>query len=87
MSQDDQPGQPVPHQPPPGVPPVLPSPAAVQPPQIPAGQPGLSFDFYDFVRQTGGNTSSLFRAVHEIDKRLPRGPIIVHSERSGRDVR
>jgi hypothetical protein len=84
MSQDDQPGQPVPHQPPPGVPPVLPSPAAVPPPQVPAGLP---FDFYDYVRQTGGNTSSLFRAVHYIDKRLPRGPIIVHSERSGEDVR
>ncbi len=78
MSQEDQPGQPVPHQPPPGVPPVLPSPAVVPPPQIPAGLP---FDFYDFVRQTGGNTSSLFRTVHDIDKQLPRGPIIVHSER------
>jgi hypothetical protein len=27
------------------------------------------------------------RAVHDIDKRLPRGHIIVHSERSGEDVR
>jgi hypothetical protein len=28
----------------------------------------------------------LFRAVHEIDKHLPRGPIIVHSECSGEGV-
>jgi hypothetical protein len=46
----------------------------VPPPQISAGHP---FDFYDFVRQTGGNSSSLFRAVDDIDKLLPRGPIIV----------
>ena len=31
--------------------------------------------------------SSLFRAVHEIDKRVPRGPIIVRSECSGEGVR
>ena len=35
----------------------------------------------------GGNTSSFYRAVHEIDKLLPIGPIIVHSEYSGEGVR
>ncbi len=47
-----------------GVPPVLLPPASAPPSPVPAG---LQFDFYVFLRQTGGNSSS-FRTVHEIDK-------------------
>jgi hypothetical protein len=68
--QEDQPGPSGPQKPPFGVPPVLLPPASVPPPQNPGG---IQFNVYNFLCQTGGNTSSLFqvRAVHEIDKRLP----------------
>ncbi len=42
----------------------------------------LFCDVHDFVGQTGGKISPLFRAIHEIDKRSPQRPILVHSERS-----
>ena len=49
-------------------------------PPVPALHP---FDFHDFIRQSCGNSASLFRAIQQVDKQSPNGPSIVDSERSG----
>ena len=45
------------------------------------------FDFDCIIRQSGGNSASLFRVIREVDALLPPGPIIVHSQRAGGGVR
>ena len=53
----------------------------VQQPEI--GQPS-AFDFHGSMRRLGGNPTSMFSVVDQVDDMLPAGPIVVHSERYAR---
>ena len=51
-------------------------------------QPSQSpFDFHEAMRRLGGNATSMFSVVDQVDDMLPAGPIVVHSERAGGGVR
>ncbi len=39
------------------------------------------------MRRLGGNATSMFSVVDQVDDMLPAGPIVVHSERAGGGVR
>ena len=51
-------------------------------PQQPAPA-AAPFDFGSFMRETGGNTTTLLSAIQKADKHLPIGPIHVYSDRGG----
>ena len=51
-------------------------------PQQPAPA-AAPFDFGSFMRETGGNTTTLLSAIQKADKHLPIGPIRVYSDRGG----
>ena len=44
------------------------------------------FEFHQFIRRLGGNFTTMFRALQEVDSHIPPEPIIVHSERAGEGV-
>ena len=56
----------------------------VQQPEIRLPSP---FDFHGFMRRLGGNPTSMFSVVDQVDAMLPAGPIFVHSERAGGGAR
>ena len=56
----------------------------VQQPEIRLPSP---FDFHGFMRRLGGNPTSMFSVVDQVDDMLPAGPILVHSERAGGGAR
>jgi hypothetical protein len=60
--------------------------AMVEPvqPQVPA-QPAVmpAFDFHQCIRRLGGNATTMFKALDDLDSHIPPGPIILHSERAG----
>jgi hypothetical protein len=39
------------------------------------------------MRRLGGNATSMFSVVDQVDAMLPAGPIVVHSERAGGGAR
>ena len=39
------------------------------------------------MRRLGGNPTSMFSVVDQVDDMLPAGPIVVHSERAGGGAR
>ena len=49
-----------------------------QPAPLAAAAP---FDFASFMRESGGNTTTLLSAIQKADRHLPIGPIHVYSER------
>ena len=53
-------------------------------PQVPV-QPAVMppFDFHQCVRRLGGNATTMFKALDDLDSHIPSGPIIVYSERAG----
>ncbi len=55
----------------------------VQQPEIRLPSP---FNFHGFMRRLGGNPTSMFSVVDQVDDMLP-GPILVHSERAGGGAR
>jgi hypothetical protein len=65
----------------------------VQQPEMPEMQPEMRqpspspFDFHGAMRRLGGNATSMFSVVDQVDDMLPAGPIVVHSERAGGGVR
>jgi hypothetical protein len=52
----------------------------VQQPEIRQLSP---FNFHGAIRRLGGNPTSMFSVVDQVDDMLPAGPIVVHSERAG----
>ncbi len=55
-------------------------------PDSPVQQPEIRpspFDFHGSMRRLGGNPTSMFSVVDQVDDMLPAGPIVVHSERAG----
>ena len=53
-------------------------------PQLPvqsAVMPAL--DFHQCIRRLGGNATTMFKALDDLDSHIPSGPIIVYSERAG----
>ena len=60
-------------------------------PSSPVQQPQIrqlsAFDFHGSMRRLGGNPTSMFSVVDEVDGMLPAGPIVVHSERAGGGAR
>jgi hypothetical protein len=54
-------------------------------PSSPVQQP--EFDFHGSMRRLGGNPTSMFSVVDQVDDMLPAGPIVVHSERAGGGAR
>ncbi len=56
-------------------------------PQVPV-QPKVMppFDFQQCIRRLGGNATTMFKALDELDSHIPPGQIIVHSERAGGGV-
>jgi hypothetical protein len=46
-----------------------------------------AFDFHGSMRRLGGNPTSMFSVVDQVDDMLPAGPIVVHSERAGGGAR
>ena len=56
----------------------------VQQPEIRLPSP---FDFHGFMRRLGGNPTSMFSVVDQVDAMLPAGPILLHSERAGGGAR
>jgi hypothetical protein len=62
------------------------SPVPSQQPEI--RQPSPSpFDFHGAMRRLGGNGTSMFSVVDQVDDMLPAGPIVVHSVRAGGGAR
>jgi hypothetical protein len=58
----------------------------VQQPEI--RQPSQStFDFHGAMRLIGGNATSMFSVVDQVDDMLPAGPIVVHSKDGGGGAR
>ena len=55
-----------------------------QPAPLAAAAP---FDFASFMRESGGNTTTLLSAIQKADRHLPIGPIHVYSERGGGGAR
>jgi hypothetical protein len=49
-------------------------------PQVPVMP---AFDFHQCIRRLGGNATTMFKALDDLDSHIPAGPIIVHSERAG----
>jgi hypothetical protein len=56
----------------------------VQQPEIRLPSP---FDFHGFMCRLGGNPTSMFSVVDQVDAMLPAGPILLHSERAGGGAR
>ena len=56
----------------------------VQQPEIRQPSP---FAFHESMRRLGGNPTSMFSVVDQVDDMLPAGPIVVHSERAGGGAR
>ena len=54
-------------------------------PSSPVQQP--EFDFHGSMRRLGGNPTSMFSVVDQVDDMFPAGPIVVHSERAGGGAR
>jgi hypothetical protein len=61
--------------------PQVPAHPAVMPQSFPP------FDFNQCIRRLGGNATTMFKAVNDLDSHIPPGPIIVHSQRAGGGVR
>ena len=55
-------------------------PAPVQPKVMP------TFDFHQCIRRLGGNATTMFKALDELDSHIPPEQIFVHSERAGGGV-
>ena len=60
-------------------------------PSSPVQQPEIrqpsAFDFHGSMRRLGGNPTSMFSVIDQVDDMLPAGPIVVHSERAGGGAR
>ncbi len=56
----------------------------VQQPEIRQPSP---FNFHGAMRRLGGNPTSMFSVVDQVDDMLPAGPIVVHSKRAGGGAR
>ncbi len=56
----------------------------VQQPEIRQQSP---FDFHGSMRRLGGNPASMLSVVDQVDRMLPAGQIVVHSERAGGGAR
>jgi hypothetical protein len=56
-------------------------------PQVPV-QPDVMppFDFHQCIRRLGGNATTMFKALDDLDSHIPPGPIIVHRVRAGGGV-
>ena len=54
--------------------------APVQPKVMPP------LDFYQYIRRLGGNATTMFKALDELDSHIPPEQIFVHSECAGGGV-